>query len=105
MHTHNPACPRKRSWDVPDLELKGFVCYGNSHGHATLLVSEQFCTVKRSWECEERCTAILFGTTMVMTENAPDSKKSLEMYEECVSSVVKVLREGRRRGQGFLHYW
>ena len=35
---------------------------------------------------------------MVMTENAPDLMKSVEMYEECVSSVVKVLREGRRGG-------
>ena len=35
---------------------------------------------------------------MVMAVYAPDSKKSLEMYEECVSSVVKVLREGRRGG-------
>ena len=87
-----------RSWDVPNLELKGFVCYGDKHGHPTLLVLEQFCTMKRSWESEERCTAILFGTTMVMTVYAPDSKKSLEMYKKCVSSVVKVLREGRRGG-------
>ena len=29
---------------------------------------------------------------------APDSKKSLEMYEECIASVVKVLREGRKGG-------
>ena len=87
-----------RSCDVPILELKGFVCYGDTHGHPTLLFPEQFCTMKRSWESEERCTATLFGTTMVMTVYAPDSKKSLEIYEECVSSVVKVLREGRRGG-------
>ena len=78
------------------MELKGFVCYGNKLGYATLLVSEKFCTIKRSWEPEERCTAILFGTTMVMAVYAPDSKKSLEMFEECISSVVKVLREGRK---------
>ena len=35
---------------------------------------------------------------MVMAVRAPDSKKSLEMYAECVSSVVKVLREGRKGG-------
>ena len=35
---------------------------------------------------------------MVMAVYAPDSKKSLEMYEECVSSVVKVLCEGRKDG-------
>ena len=35
---------------------------------------------------------------MVMAVYAPDSKKNLEMYEECISSVVKVLREGRKGG-------
>ena len=84
-----------KSWDVPNLELSGFVCYGSIPGFATLLDSEQFCTVKRSWKSEERCTAILFGTTMVMAVCAPDSKKSQEMLKECISSVVKVLREGR----------
>ena len=29
---------------------------------------------------------------------APDPSKSLEMYETCISSVVKVLREGCRGG-------
>ena len=37
---------------------------------------------------EERCTAILFGTTMVMAVYAPDSSKSLQMYEACISSVM-----------------
>ena len=35
---------------------------------------------------------------MVMAVYAPDSKKSLGMYEECISSVVKVFREGRKAG-------
>ena len=65
--------------------------------HNTTLV-KQFCTIKISWKFEERCTAILFGTTLVMAVHAPDSSKSLEMYEACISSVVKVLREGQRGG-------
>ena len=52
----------------------------------------------RSWKFEERCTAILFGTTLVMAVCAPDTSKSLEMYEACISSVIEVLREGRRGG-------
>ena len=49
-------------------------------------------------EVLERCTAILFGTTLVMAVYALDSSKSLEMYEACISSVIKVPREGRRSG-------
>ena len=33
-----------------------------------------------------------------MAVYAPDSKKSLEMHEECISCVVKILREGRKGG-------
>ena len=66
------------------------------NGYASLFVSDKFSTMKRSWKSEERCTEILFGTTMVMLVYAPDSKKSLEMYE--------VLREGRKGGdQEFQH--
>ena len=83
---------------MPNLELPGYVCYGSKSGFATLLVSEHFRTIKRSWKFEERCTAILFGTTLVMVVYAPDSSKSLEMYETCTSNVVKVLREERRGG-------
>ena len=39
-----------KSWDVSNLELPGYVCYGNKSGFATLLVSEQFCTITRSWK-------------------------------------------------------
>ena len=86
------------SWDVPNLGLPGYVCYGSKSGFASLLVSEQFCTVKRSWKFAERCTAILFGTTLVMAAYAPDSGKTIEMYEAFISSVLNVLREGLQGG-------
>ena len=99
--THSPAIlstQETKSWDVPNLELLGYVCYGSKSGFTTLLVPKQFCTIRRSWKFDERCTAILFGSTEVTAVYAPDSRNSLEMYETCISSVVKVLREGRRRG-------
>ena len=83
-HTHTPAIlsiQETKSWDVPNLELSGYVSYGSKSGFATMLVPKQVCTIKRSWKFEEKCTAIVFGTTMVMAEYAPDSNKSLEMYE------------------------
>ena len=91
----NLSVQETKTCDIPNLELKGFMCYGNKYGYASLLVSDKFSTIKRSRETEERCTAIPFGTTIVMSVYPPDSKKSLEMHEECIASVVKVLREGR----------
>ena len=67
------------------------------------LVTDQFCTTKRSWKFEERCTTILFGTTLVVAAYAPDSSKSTEMYDAFISSVLEVPREGRRRGAKDLH--
>ena len=80
------------------VELPGYVCYGIKSGFATLLVCRQFCTIKRSWKFEERCTAILFGTTLVMAVCAPDSSKSMEMHEAFISSVLKVPRDGHPGG-------
>ena len=48
-----------KSWDTPNLELKGFMCYGNKDGYASLLLSDKFSTIKRSWETEERFITIL----------------------------------------------
>ena len=44
------------------------------------------------------CTAILFGSCLVMAVYVPDSSKDKELYEACVSSVFRILREGRRGG-------
>ena len=38
------------------------------------------------------------GTAVVVAVYAPDSNKCLDMYEECILSVAKVLREGRKGG-------
>ena len=80
---------------MSNLELIGYVA---NFALATLLVSDQFCRIERSWRFEERCTAVLFGTTLVMAVYAPDCGKDLEMYEALISSVTRVMREGRRGG-------
>ena len=46
---------------MPEPKLVGHVCYGSKMGLATLVVSDQFFKIKRSWRFEERCTAVLFG--------------------------------------------
>ena len=66
--------------------------------HKTFGVEISVLKIKRSWRHEERCTSIFFGKTVVMAVYARDSDKDLEQYEACVSCVLRVLREGRRRG-------
>ena len=52
-HTHSLAIlsiQETKSWDVPNLELPGYVFRGCEFGFRTLLVPKQFCTIKRSWK-------------------------------------------------------
>ena len=51
------------------------------HAHATLSVSDEFCKIKRSWRFEQRCTEVLFETTLVMAVYAPDSSKGMGLYK------------------------
>ena len=55
------------------LSLSVFVFYGCRFGSTTLPVSDQICNVQKSWRSEERCTAVLFGSVMVLC--ARDSAK------------------------------
>ena len=80
------------------LELPGYVCYGSKFGLATLMVSEQFFKIKKSWRFKERCTAVLFGAVFGDGRYAPDCKKDFSACETFTLSVPKILRKGRRAG-------
>ena len=57
MHARVPtifSIQETKSWDVPNLSVPGHVCYGSKSGFAALLVSDQLCTIRRSWRFEER---------------------------------------------------
>ena len=49
------------NWRVTEMKVTGYVCYGWDDGRAAIL-----CQVCRSWECHERCTAILIGCLIVL---------------------------------------
>ena len=57
-----------RSWNVLELELSGYVCYGSKFGFATLAVSDL-------WRIEPRCTAVPFGAIFIVAVYAPGCKK------------------------------
>ena len=70
----------KRSWNVPGV---AWVC----------VLWQQI------WaRYEERCTAVHFGTTLVMAFHAPGCGKDLGVRETFILNVPRVLREGRRGG-------
>ena len=79
-----------RNGNVPKLKLPGYVCYGSKSGLATLMVSDWFFKIERSWRSEERCTAVLFGDVFVMAVYALDCKKDMDVYETFLFSVTKL---------------
>ena len=75
------ALQETRSWDVEEMHVPGLVIYENVSGLTTLIVSDRLCKVQRTWRSEERCAAVLFRFTRVMSVYAPDSGKDHEDYE------------------------
>ena len=51
------ALQETTSWDVDDFNFPGFF-QGCKKGSATILVSDQICSVQKSGWAEERCTAL-----------------------------------------------
>ena len=89
---------------MTNLKLLGRVCHGSKSGLATLMVSNQFFKIKRSWRSErERGTAVLFGAVFVMAGLVlQTARRILDVYETFILSVANILGEGRRAGaKGF----
>ena len=63
----------------------------------TPFVSNWICHVRKSCSTEERRTAVLFGSMMVICVYAPDSAKDFEEYEKFTQRLTtKVMLEGRK---------
>ena len=61
-------------------------------------MSDETCNAQKSWSTEARCTAVLFGSVMVMCVYAPDSTKDFEEYEKFTWRLTKVMLEERKEG-------
>ena len=79
-------------------EMTGHVCHGSKLGLAALLVSDPFCKIKRSWRFEGEMYSGYLRNHSGDAVIASDSSKDMEMHEAFISSVIRVLREGRRGG-------
>ena len=52
-----------------------WICCEHVFGLTSLPVSDRLCNSQGTWRSEERCAAVLFGFTRVMSVYAPDSEK------------------------------
>ena len=59
------ALQKTRSWNAEEMRVPGFFVDGSEFGLTSLLVSDHFCNAQKTWRSDERCTAVLFGFSMV----------------------------------------
>ena len=67
-------------------------------GLATLVASDQFFEIMRSWRFEERRTAVLFGTVFVVALYVPVCKKDLDVHATFIKNVTKTYGKDVEQG-------
>ena len=92
------ALQEPTSWDVENLCLSGFVFHGCKTCSTAAFVSDQIRSVQMSWRTEQRCTAVLFKSVMVVGFYTLDSATDFAEYEKFMGELTKAILEGRKEG-------
>ena len=85
-------------WTISAMNVPGYVVYGTDHGRTAMLCPREVNHFRRSWVDNERCTAILVGSTMLFSVFMPRSGRDEVEYIEALELVRATLTEGKRMG-------
>ena len=97
--TNSPASMHcKRRITGRPLRVPGYIVYGTDHGRTAILCPREVNHFRRSWVDNERCTAILVATTMLLSVYMPHSGYDEVDYIEALESVRATLTAERREG-------
>ena len=84
------------SWTTSAVNVPGYIVYGNDHGRTAILCPREVNHFSRSWADHERCTAIMVGSTMLLSVFVPHSGRDEEeglhrglLRRECYSDRGK----------------
>ena len=78
------------------MNVPGSIAYWIDHGRTAILCPREVNHFRRSWVDNERCTAILVGSTMLLSVYMPRSGRDEVDYIEALGSVRATLMEGKR---------
>ena len=78
------------------MNVPGFIVFGTDRGRTAILCPREVNHFRRSWVDNERCTAILVGSTMWLSVCMPHSDREEMDYIEVLESVRVTLTEGKR---------
>ena len=85
-------------WTTSARNVPGYSVYGTDHGRTDILCPWEVNHFRRSWVDNERCTAILVGSTMLLSVYMPHSGRDEVDYIEPPELVRATLMEGKRMG-------
>ena len=68
------------------MNVPGYTVYGDHHGKRAILCPREVNHFRRSWVDHERCTAIMVGSTMLLSVNMPHSGHE----EDCIKALETV---------------
>ena len=86
------------NWKTSAMNVPGYTVYGTDHGRTAILCQREVDHFRHSWVDNERCTAILVGTTMLLSFYMPHSRYDGVDYIETSESVRAILTDGKREG-------
>ena len=80
------------------MNLPGYTVYGRDHGRTAILRPREVNHFRRSWVDHDRCTAILVGSSMLLSVYMPHSGCDEEDYTEALETVRIIVTDGRKAG-------
>ena len=91
------------NWNVTGMKVLGSVRYGWDGGKTAILRLRQVSQVRKSWECHERCTAVLIDSVMMLSVYMPHGGYDEEKNYIAELEIVKIImEEGKNGSQGLL---
>ena len=78
------------------MNVPGYIVYSTDNGRTAILCPREVNHFRLSWVENERCTAILVGSTMLLSVYMPHSGRDEVDYIEALESVRRTLMEGKR---------
>ena len=84
-------------WRISAMHVPGHIVYGRDLGKTAIFCPRQVKHFRRSWISHDRITAILVGSTMIMSVYMPHSGYDEEEYSATLDAVWDILLEGKNQ--------
>ena len=83
---------------ISAMGVPGHIVYGRDLGKTAILCPRQVSKFRRSWISHERFTAILVGSTMILSVYMPHSGRDEEEHITTLEAVRDIMGEGKNMG-------